>query len=198
MIICNLAVLLAERKLKISKVAADTGISRTTLTVLYHNTGKGVQFDTANSLCIYLDVSMSELFTVVPIDFSVESCSVSLKLPWEDDGYSKVSFTLKVASKNRTEFPYIKGRIDGNIEVTFDATQDANSAEENEFLSNALKMLPRSGLSLLEEKLSSALDAEIQSKEELRHKFSDIFLYDFVFPSQFTNSPNNNFSTSFL
>lgn len=197
MIICNLAVLLAERKLKISKVAADTGISRTTLTVLYHNTGKGVQFDTANSLCIYLDVSMSELFTVVPIDFSVESCSVSLKLPREDDGYSKVSFTLKVASRNRTEFPYIKGRIDGN-EVTFDATQDANSAEENEFLSNALKMLPRSGLSLLEGKLCSALEAEIQSKEELRHEFSDIFLYDFVFPSQFTNSPNNNFSTSFL
>ena len=47
MILCNLAAIMGERRLKISKVAADTGISRTTLTALYYDYGKGVQFDTA-------------------------------------------------------------------------------------------------------------------------------------------------------
>ena len=56
MIISNLEALLKERKLKISKVSVDTGISRTTLTMLCNNTGKGVQFDTA---MIYVFISIS-------------------------------------------------------------------------------------------------------------------------------------------
>lgn len=59
MILCNLPVLLAERKLRISKVTADTGISRTTLTAMYYGTGVGVQFETLDKLCIYLGVEPS-------------------------------------------------------------------------------------------------------------------------------------------
>ncbi|WOC74317.1 helix-turn-helix transcriptional regulator [Intestinibacillus sp. NTUH-41-i26] len=198
MIICNLAILLAERKLKISKVSADTGVSRTTLTALYYNSGKGVQFDTANSLCIYLSVSMSDLFTVVPIDFSVDSCSISLKLPWEGDGKHLVAFTLKVVDKKRTEFPHILGVIDKTGEVTFDTEQNANSSEENQFLSNALNKLPRAGRDLLNSMLASALEAEIKSNEEFKQEFSNIFLIDFKFPQQFENSSDNGFTSSFL
>ena len=50
MILCNLAAIMGERRLKISKVAADTGISRTTLTALYYDSGKGVQFETAKKV----------------------------------------------------------------------------------------------------------------------------------------------------
>lgn len=42
MILCNLSEILGKRRLKIAKVAADTGISRTTLTSLYYDTVKGV------------------------------------------------------------------------------------------------------------------------------------------------------------
>lgn len=52
MIKCNLAVLLAERGLKLTTVSNDTGISRTTLTALANNKNSGIQFDTLNTLCI--------------------------------------------------------------------------------------------------------------------------------------------------
>lgn len=74
MIHCNLAVLLAERRMKISNVSADTGISRTTLTALCQNAGKGVQIDTINTLCMYLNINVGELFSFYPFDVSVSDC----------------------------------------------------------------------------------------------------------------------------
>lgn len=68
MIKCRLRVLLAERDLKITQVAKDTGISRTTLTALTYNRCKGVQFDTMNKLCNYLKVSPGDLFLIVEND----------------------------------------------------------------------------------------------------------------------------------
>lgn len=69
MLKCNLAVLLAERKLKISKVSTDTGVSRTTLTALSSNHSQGIQFDTLNTLCSYLRVTPAEFFCYVPFEF---------------------------------------------------------------------------------------------------------------------------------
>lgn len=69
MLKCNLAVLLAERKLKIAKVSTDTGISRTTLTALSSNQSQGIQFDTLNTLCSYLRVTPSEFFCYAPFEF---------------------------------------------------------------------------------------------------------------------------------
>ncbi len=74
MIYCNLAVLLAERNLKISKVASDTGISRTTLTALCQNTGKGVQTDTIDSLCMYLNIEVGDLYSFIPFNIEVSNC----------------------------------------------------------------------------------------------------------------------------
>ncbi|MCT6924097.1 helix-turn-helix transcriptional regulator [Metasolibacillus sp.] len=75
MIKCNLAVLLAERNLKISEVAKRTGISRTTLTALSQNQSKGIQFDTFDNLCNYLKVKPNDLFIqeVFEYDFVVAS-----------------------------------------------------------------------------------------------------------------------------
>lgn len=67
MILCNLSVLLAERHLKISKVSQDTGISRTTLTALANNYGKGLQFDTIDTLCLYLKTTPSQLIAFAPV-----------------------------------------------------------------------------------------------------------------------------------
>jgi putative transcriptional regulator len=64
MVKCKLAVLLAERLIKISKVSKDTGISRTTLTALYYSTSKGVNFETISILCGYLNVSIGDLFEI--------------------------------------------------------------------------------------------------------------------------------------
>ncbi|MDT8864138.1 helix-turn-helix transcriptional regulator [Lacticaseibacillus rhamnosus] len=74
MLMSNLAILLAERKLRISRTATDTGISRTTLTALSQNDFKGIQVDTMNTLCQYLAVTPGELFDFVPFDltFSID------------------------------------------------------------------------------------------------------------------------------
>lgn len=75
MVYCNLAVLLAERHLRISSVSADTGISRTTLTALCQNAGKGVQTDTINTLCMYLNIGVGDLFSFYPFDISISDCT---------------------------------------------------------------------------------------------------------------------------
>lgn len=66
MIKTNFAVLMAERGLKIADVYEDTGISKTTLMALAENTGKGVQFDTVDKLCVYLGIELGEFFVYVP------------------------------------------------------------------------------------------------------------------------------------
>lgn len=65
MLRCNLAVLLAERNLKITKVSQDTGISRTTLTALANNRVQGIQFSTLDTLCLYLNVTPEKLISFV-------------------------------------------------------------------------------------------------------------------------------------
>lgn len=78
MIKCNLAVLLAERNLKISEVSKRTGISRTTLTALTQNQSKGIQFDTFDKLCTTLKISPNDLFIQerFEYDFSVSLTKV--------------------------------------------------------------------------------------------------------------------------
>ena len=66
MVDSNLAVLLAERNLKITKVSRDTGISRTTLTALCYDQTAGIKYDTLNTLCKYLQIT--------PTEFSSSSC----------------------------------------------------------------------------------------------------------------------------
>lgn len=72
MIDSNLAVLLAERNLKITKVSRDTGISRTTLTSLCYDYSGGIKFDTLNILCKYLGITPAEFFSYSQYDYEIE------------------------------------------------------------------------------------------------------------------------------
>lgn len=72
MISTNLKILLAERNLTISKVCEDTGISRTTLTALCSNKSKGIQFDTLDTLCNYLNVFPENILTFSPYKLTFE------------------------------------------------------------------------------------------------------------------------------
>lgn len=72
MIDSNLAVLFAERNLKITKVSRDTGISRTTLTSLCYDYSGGIKFDTLNILCKYLGVTPAEFFSYSQYDYEIE------------------------------------------------------------------------------------------------------------------------------
>lgn len=70
MIFCNLSVLLAERRKKISMVSFETGISRTTLTALSNNNFKGIQTETLNTLCNYLNVTVNDIISHFPLDIN--------------------------------------------------------------------------------------------------------------------------------
>lgn len=67
MIKCNLAVLLAERGLKMADLINDTGLSKTAVRGLYYNTSKGIQFDTLETICDYLHVEPGDV--IKKIDF---------------------------------------------------------------------------------------------------------------------------------
>lgn len=55
------AVLLGERKKRISDVARDTGISRTTLTHLYYGDNRAISFDTLSKLCSYFRCDVGDI-----------------------------------------------------------------------------------------------------------------------------------------
>lgn len=78
MIKSNLKVKLAENNIRISKIANDTGISRTTLTALSEGHTKGIQFDTLNKICRYLKIEPADLFVYSPIDINPEIQSLYL------------------------------------------------------------------------------------------------------------------------
>jgi DNA-binding Xre family transcriptional regulator len=70
MIKCNLAVLLAERGLKMADVINDTSLSKTAVRGLYYNESKGIQFETLETICDYLNVSPDDV--IKKIHFSHE------------------------------------------------------------------------------------------------------------------------------
>ena len=101
MIDSNLAVLLAERNLKITKVSRDTGISRTTLTALCYDHTAGIKFDTLNTLCQYLNVTPTQFFNYTQYDYEVEFVGQTEK---EDTllrkiEYNAYEYTIKVIIK---------------------------------------------------------------------------------------------------
>lgn len=70
MILCRLSEILDLKNLKITTVSKKTGISRTTLTYLCQNHTKGIQYDTMDALCKYLEMDVGDLFLYVPMEIS--------------------------------------------------------------------------------------------------------------------------------
>ncbi len=170
---CNLAVLLAERGLKITKVANDTGISRTTLTALFQNHNRGIQLETLNALCMYLGVGPKDLLDYVPFDviisdikadFEEKTCEVSItvaekrrkstfimpgKIEWTCDNQGKIcSFHIELEFWNEG----------ANPSMVFDASH------ENEILLCALKKLPLVFLKDVEEEILYAVLIEYANR----------------------------------
>lgn len=111
MVVCNLAVLAAARGVSMSKISRKTGISRVTLSALEKNNLKGVQLDTIDRICMYLQVKIEELFSVYP--FNIEVCSVTtdnnlkaidIECIYTDISHEKTPFFL---SGDYSEMQYI-------------------------------------------------------------------------------------------
>ena len=64
MIRCHLSTLLGARKLKMIDVFRATNISQSTLAAIYHERAKGIDYQTVEKLCRFLNVSVGELLTL--------------------------------------------------------------------------------------------------------------------------------------
>jgi len=61
---CNLSALLGAKKLKLTDVVRDTGINRSTLTRLYHETTTRIDYDTLEILCKYLECEVGDFLQI--------------------------------------------------------------------------------------------------------------------------------------
>ena len=61
MIISNLAVLLAERKLKVADLVRSTGINKSTLHKLYNDESVRIDFETIDKIFTALEVEVGDL-----------------------------------------------------------------------------------------------------------------------------------------
>ena len=64
----NFSTMLGERLLKISKIAEDTGISRTTLTSLYYRRSSLISLGVLDKLCGYLGCKVGDILEFEPGD----------------------------------------------------------------------------------------------------------------------------------
>ncbi|MEJ7173449.1 helix-turn-helix transcriptional regulator [Staphylococcus caprae] len=65
----RLSELLSERGLKISRVAKDVKIARSSLTSMVQNDSEMIRYDAIDKLCSYLHISPSDFFEHNPINF---------------------------------------------------------------------------------------------------------------------------------
>lgn len=77
MIKCNLAVLLAERGLKMSDIINDTPLSKTAVRGLFYNTSKGIQYETLEIICDYLKVEPGDVIQNIIFRYEIIEKSIN-------------------------------------------------------------------------------------------------------------------------
>jgi len=62
---CNLSRILGEKKMKMSDLAKESGVSKTTILSLYHEKAKGVTFEVLEKVGTALDCEVSDLLEFI-------------------------------------------------------------------------------------------------------------------------------------
>lgn len=181
MVRCNLSVLLAERSLKITKVCKDTGISRTTLTYLANNYSKGIQYDTLNTLCSYLQVTPGELISFVPVDIShlhilrtgdrKEQLEIDFELTHR--GITKKCqlcgnaylyfYDFDDPNFNKKKYPKIPYEVEIDIDL-LDSDNNLIWEKENDFIISAFQSLPITFLKDIESDITGSIVEDISNE----------------------------------
>lgn len=73
--------MMGERKLKISDVIRETGLSRNTVTLLYKETAQKVDLEAIDKLCILFNCQVGELFEQSLLHNPVNDNSRTFNLP---------------------------------------------------------------------------------------------------------------------
>ncbi|EQC53754.1 helix-turn-helix transcriptional regulator [Lactococcus cremoris] len=94
----NLAVLLAQKEIKISRMALDTGLSRTTLTALSQNESKRIDNDTLNVILMYLKITPNDFFNFLKYDFEIQIETNDFDFDFETFSSGQTTIVLNRAS----------------------------------------------------------------------------------------------------
>lgn len=160
MIKTNLAVLMAERGLKISDVYQDTGISKTTLMAISENSGKGIQYETIDKLCNYFNVTPADFFIYYPFRIFVnwyDSSNGILDNPNIENDLSDLAITLQnndisdtyifnfvVVPKDSYRIPAnYRNKIDfGVLMGNWESLNNENNSHKIDFMNEFIKKMP--------------------------------------------------------
>lgn len=181
MIYSKLSNLMRKKGLTITKLANDTGISRTTLTSLFHNSGNGIQFDTLNVLCNYFHISISELLVFVPytVEIKLEDIEESSFIYYDDSSECTNTGWIVFTNVDRNEqasykFKTLISVFDNNEEVLIECDiDDENIFAYQQFISR----LPIEVLNIIIDKMTDSVEEIIRT--QLTNVNSDWFGYDY-------------------
>lgn len=176
MIRTNLSVLLAERGLKAKKVSRDTGISQTTLTSLVNNTGKGIQFDTIDTLCRYLGVSPEEFFEYYPFRFKFQAEKTDFNLIYKTNEFYdfvklssltfKFDMVIEIIGEKENDIDAScvleQNKFNGEYEVEI----EVDTEEEEKFLKKILTDMPISFKRDFNRLVFASIDKELKKSYE--------------------------------
>lgn len=94
----NLAVILAERGLKMIDVINGTGINKNTISSLVNNKATGIQYETLDKICDFLDITPGELLirykfsiNVLERDIYGDEIDYKLKVNVNDDSFETIA-----------------------------------------------------------------------------------------------------------
>lgn len=94
MITCNLGKILKRRNINISKIAKETGISRTTITSLIKGGSNGIKFETLSTLCEYLEIPVAAIIETTTTDNGM-SVEKFMRLLIENSHYATSKVKIK-------------------------------------------------------------------------------------------------------
>ena len=66
MLIINLDVMMAKRKISLNELSAKVGITIANLSILKNNHAKAIRFSTLDAICRVLDCSVGDIIEYVP------------------------------------------------------------------------------------------------------------------------------------
>lgn len=68
MIMINLDVMLAKRKMSVTELSEKVGITISNISILKNNKAKAIRFETLNSICEVLDCQPADIMEYIPDD----------------------------------------------------------------------------------------------------------------------------------
>lgn len=159
---------MAERGLNISDVSRATGISRNAISALYHNTGKGIQFDTLDKLCDFLKVTPNELILYMPFKYDIQMNEYEMPI-LEKQGDQTIYDGGKLLYEGNIRLWYKGREINGTykIDVSLSYFEKLNNVDiritYSDEINECLSEIPRLFTSAIEEEIVSHILSDLES-----------------------------------